>query len=161
MCEAEMGRSCCSEPSRFDRAGSLRSRFPRRDLHSVAEICVSNFFILRPIVSAHKHSSEARDAVSAGASEIDMVLNYDLLKQGEFSSVYTELAAVRQAVSQTASVSVTLKVILETSQLSHSDIIAGCIIAEAARFDFVKTSTGFKGGGATEEHVNLMKKSRW
>ena len=84
MCEAEMGRSCCSEPSRFDRAGSLRSRFPRRDLHSVAEICVSNFFILRPIVSAHKHSSEARDAVSAGASEIDMELNYELLKQGEF-----------------------------------------------------------------------------
>lgn len=88
-----------------------------------------------------------------------MVLNYDLLKQGEFSSVYTELAAVRQAVSQAASVPITLKVILETSQLSRSDIIAGCAIAEAARFDFVKTSTGFKGGGATEEHVNLMREA--
>lgn len=86
-----------------------------------------------------------------------MVLNYDLLRKGEFLSVYTELAAVRQLVRQAASVPVTLKVILETSQLSHSDIIAGCAIAEAAQFDFVKTSTGFIGGGATEEHVNLMR----
>lgn len=84
-----------------------------------------------------------------------MVLNYDLLKQGDFSTVYTELAAVRQA----APVPIALKVILETSQLSHSDIIAGCKIAEAAQFDFVKTSTGFKGGGATEEHVSLMRKT--
>ena len=109
--------------------------------------------------STHIISREARNAVAAGALEIDMVLNYDLLKQGDFSSVYTELAAVRQAVYRAAPVPVTLKVILETSQLSHSDIIAGCIIAEAAKFDFVKTSTGFKGGGATEEHVNLMKKA--
>lgn len=87
-----------------------------------------------------------------------MVLNYDLLKQGDFPSVYTELAAVRQAVVQATSVLIILKVILETSQLSHSDIIAGCVIAEAAGFDFVKTCTGYRGGGATEEHVNLMKK---
>lgn len=87
-----------------------------------------------------------------------MVLNYDLLKQGDFSSVYTELAVVRQAVRHAVPRPVVLKVILETSQLSHSDIIAGCKIAEAAQFDFVKTSTGFKGGGATEEHVNLMRK---
>ena len=97
---------------------------------------------------------EARDAVAAGAFEIDMVLNYDLLKRGEFSSVYTDLAAVRQAAPRPTA----LKVILETSQLSHSDIIAGCKIAEMAQFDFVKTSTGFKGGGATEEHVQLMRK---
>lgn len=102
-------------------------------------------------------SREAQDAVAAGASELDVVLNYKLLKQGDYSSVYTELAAVRQAVGQAAPVPITLKVILETSQLSHTDIIAGCIIAEAAQFDYVKTSTGFKGGGATEEHVNLMK----
>ena len=88
-----------------------------------------------------------------------MVLNYDLLKQGDFSSVYTELAVVRQAVRHAVPRPVVLKVILETSQLSHSDIIAGCKIAEAAQFDFVKTSTGFKGGGATEEHVNLMRKT--
>lgn len=88
-----------------------------------------------------------------------MVLNYELLKQGDFSSIYTELAAVRQAVHQANPVPVTLKVILETSQLSHPHILAGCTIAEAAQFDFVKTSTGFKGGGATEEHVNLMRKA--
>lgn len=98
-------------------------------------------------------ASEARDAVAAGASELDMVLNYDQLKQGDLSSVYTELAAVRHAAPRP----VVLKVILETSQLSHADIIAGCKIAEAAQFDFVKTSTGFKGGGATKEHVRLMR----
>lgn len=88
-----------------------------------------------------------------------MVLNYDLLKQGDFSSVYTELAVVRQAVRHAVPLPIVLKVILETSQLSHSEIIAGCKIAEAAQFDYVKTSTGFKGGGATEEHVNLMRKA--
>lgn len=87
-----------------------------------------------------------------------MVLNYDLLKQGDFLSVYTELAAVRHAVRQMTPHPPVLKVILETSQLSHSDVLAGCKIAEVAQFDFVKTSTGFKGGGATEEHVELMRK---
>lgn len=159
MCEAEMGRSCRSESSGVDRAGGLRCGFPRGDLYCVAEIWVRHVIILKSIVSTYKTSREARDAVAAGASEIDMVLNYELLKQGDFSSIYTELATVRQAVRQTAPGQITLKVILETSQLSHSEIIAGCIIAEAAKIDFVKTSTGFKGGGATEEHVNLMRKA--
>ena len=50
-----------------------------------------------------------------------------------------------------------LKVILETSQLSRHEIIAGCKIAEAATADPVKTSTGFNGQGATQENVALMK----
>lgn len=82
-----------------------------------------------------------------------MVLNYHQLKQGDYISIYSELAAIRHAAPN----STVLKVILETSQLSDLDIIAGCKIAEAAQFDFVKTSTGFNGGGATEEHVRLMK----
>ncbi|MCJ1255770.1 hypothetical protein MMC24_003587 [Lignoscripta atroalba] len=98
-------------------------------------------------------SRETTEAVSAGASELDMVLNYPALKKGNYSIVYEDIAAVRSAAPPPT----ILKVILETSQLSRAEIIAGCKIAQAARADFVKTSTGFNGEGATVENVRLMK----
>ncbi|KAL8671685.1 MAG: hypothetical protein Q9168_003833 [Polycauliona sp. 1 TL-2023] len=96
---------------------------------------------------------EASQAVSAGAMELDMVINYPLLKQQRYSQVYTDVAAVRNVAPHP----VVLKVILETAQLNQLDIIAACKIAEAARADFVKTSTGFGGQGATVEDVRLMR----
>ena len=96
--------------------------------------------------------SEAASAVKAGALELDMVLNWQKLKADQYDEVYEDIVAVR-----TASIQVTMKVILETSQLSRSQIIAGCVIAEAAGAQFVKTSTGFCGQGATVENVGLMK----
>ena len=81
------------------------------------------------------------------------MLNYTKLKEQDYSTVYTDVAAMRNV----APPPIVLKVILETSQLSQSEIIAGCQIAQAARADFVKTSTGFNGTGATTENVNLMK----
>ena len=50
-----------------------------------------------------------------------------------------------------------LKIIIETSQLTNTQIIAACVVGEAAGVDFMKTSTGFKGHGATIEHVQLMR----
>lgn len=82
-----------------------------------------------------------------------MVINYPLLKQQRYSEVYTDIAAVRNVAPHP----VVLKVILETSKLSQFDIIAGCKVAEAANADFVKTSTGFGGQGATKENVRLMR----
>lgn len=82
-----------------------------------------------------------------------MVLNYKLLMEKEYSAVFTDIAAVRS----TAPHPTVLKVILETSELSTTDIIAGCKIAQAAKADYVKTSTGFNGEGATIENVLLMK----
>ena len=82
-----------------------------------------------------------------------MVINYVLLKQGQYPEVYTDIAAVRNVAPHP----IKLKVILETSQLSPREIIAGCKIAEAAGADYVKTSTGFNGQGATRENVNLMR----
>jgi len=82
-----------------------------------------------------------------------MVLNWVQLKAKNYEHVYTDIAAVRKIAPRP----IALKVILETSQLSQSDIIAGCKIAQAARADFVKTSTGFNGPGATIENVRLMK----
>lgn len=82
-----------------------------------------------------------------------MVMNYELLKQKKYSEVYADIAAVRDV----APYPIILKVILETSQLSPREIVAGCKIAEAAKADFVKTSTGFNGKGASQENVRLMK----
>jgi len=82
-----------------------------------------------------------------------MVLNYPLLKLQEYAQVFTDIAAVRA----TAPPPLILKVILETSQLTSKDIIGGCKIAVAAHADFVKTSTGFNGQGATEDNVRLMR----
>ncbi len=82
-----------------------------------------------------------------------MVMNYVLLKQQRYSEVYTDIAALRNVAPHP----IILKVILETSQLTPHDIIAGCKIAEAAGADLVKTSTGFNGQGATQENVRLMK----
>lgn len=104
------------------------------------------------IRSLRKHR-EASEAVEFGAAELDMVLNYAHLKDRRYAEVYTDISAVRNVAPHP----IVLKVILETSQLSHHEIIAGCKIADAAGADYVKTSTGFNGPGATEHNVRLMK----
>ncbi len=82
-----------------------------------------------------------------------MVLNYVHLQEQRYGEVYIDIAAVRNIAPHP----VLLKVILETSQLSPTEIVAGCKIAEAVGVDFVKTSTGFNGPGAQAENVRLMK----
>ena len=97
--------------------------------------------------------SEAAEAVQIGALELDMVINYPLLKSGNFTEVYEDIVAVRRAAPS----EVRLKVILETSQLTDSEIIAGCVVADIAGADYVKTSTGFCGEGASVRNVRLMR----
>ena len=82
-----------------------------------------------------------------------MVMNHVLIKQKHYSEVYADIAAVRKVAPRP----IILKVILETSQLSSHEIIAACKIAQVAGADYVKTSTGFNGQGATQENVRLMK----
>ncbi|RMY60542.1 hypothetical protein D0863_11564 [Hortaea werneckii] len=96
---------------------------------------------------------ETKQSLEAGAEELDVVINYEDLKAQDYSKVYKELATLRMQAPHP----VMLKLILETSQLDRSQIIAGCALAAAAHYDFVKTSTGFKGHGATIDHVRLMK----
>ncbi|PTU21902.1 hypothetical protein P175DRAFT_0508797 [Aspergillus ochraceoroseus IBT 24754] len=95
---------------------------------------------------------EARAAVELGATELDMVLKYPLLKNRQYTDIYEDVIGVRNA----APAPVLLKVILETSQLSREEIIAGSVISCLAGADYIKTSTGFQGGGATVENVALM-----
>ncbi|TKA69305.1 hypothetical protein B0A55_07955 [Friedmanniomyces simplex] len=99
----------------------------------------------------HK-AQEAKQAMRGGASELDIVLNYEELKAGEYASIYNELATLRLQAPHP----VLLKLIIETSQLDRSQIISACAMAAAANFDFVKTSTGYRGHGAKEEDVRLM-----
>ncbi|EAW09251.1 2-deoxyribose-5-phosphate aldolase [Aspergillus clavatus NRRL 1] len=96
---------------------------------------------------------EALDAVELGASELDMVLNYLLLREKKYMDVYVDILEVRKVAPSP----VKLKVILETSQLTRDEIIAATVLAIMAGADFVKTSTGFKGAGATVENVALMR----
>jgi len=95
---------------------------------------------------------EVKKALEGGAHELDIVLNYDELKGRQYASVFNELATLRLQAPHP----MLLKLIIETSQLDRPQIIAACTIAAAANFDFVKTSTGFNGHGAKEEHVQLM-----
>ncbi|PHR13178.1 MAG: deoxyribose-phosphate aldolase [Aequorivita sp.] len=94
---------------------------------------------------------EAEQAVIDGADEIDMVLNIGFLKTELYKQVQDEIAAVKKAIGNRP-----LKVILETCYLTESEIRRACQIAKQAGADFVKTSTGFGTGGATESAVKIM-----
>ncbi|MFT3839966.1 MAG: deoxyribose-phosphate aldolase [Myxococcaceae bacterium] len=96
---------------------------------------------------------ETREAVRCGAREIDTVINIGALKTRDYALVLADLEAVVQAAKPWP-----VKVILETSQLSNEEKVIGCALSKAAGAAFVKTSTGFGGGGATAEDVALMRK---
>lgn len=100
--------------------------------------------------------AEAAAALDAGASEVDMVAQVGWLIAGDLSGVARDIEAVRRVVRGGAGV---LKVILEVALLDDDAIAAGCRCALEAGADFVKTSTGFAGGGATEHAVALMREA--
>jgi deoxyribose-phosphate aldolase len=83
-----------------------------------------------------------------------MVLNIGRLKGGEYAAVYSDIQAVVEAAH---SFSALVKVILETALLSDGEKVAAAVLAKTAGADFVKTSTGFSGGGATVADVRLLR----
>jgi len=95
---------------------------------------------------------EAREAVRAGAREIDMVVNIGALKSRDLQTVLCDIAGVVEASRPHK-----VKVILETSKLTRDEKIIVCSLSKAAGAHFVKTSTGFAGGGATVEDITLMR----
>lgn len=100
---------------------------------------------------------EAKNALAEGATELDYVLNISDVKNGEFDRVQTEMAAFVGLKDDHPGL--VIKVILETCYLTDLEIEKVCEIAKNTKIDFVKTSTGFGSGGATEEAVTLMKAS--
>lgn len=97
--------------------------------------------------------SGARVYAAAGVADIDMVMNYAAARSGAWSIVEAEIRAV---VEEAHAKDVSVKVILETSQLTNDQIRKATEVSIAAGADFVKTSTGFNGTGATVEAVQTM-----
>jgi deoxyribose-phosphate aldolase len=100
--------------------------------------------------------AECEHCIAAGAGEIDMVINVGKLIDGDETFVYEEIKSVTDCCHRSRLI---CKVILETALLSKEQIVSACKIAEKAGADFVKTSTGFSGAGATTENVALMRAS--
>lgn len=120
---------------------------------SDVKVCTVIGFPLGANTSAVK-AYETKDALNNGADEIDMVINIGALKDKDYDTVLADIQAVRKECQGH-----TLKVIIETSQLTDEEKVKACEISAQAGADFVKTSTGFTGGGATAADVALMKKS--
>ena len=99
---------------------------------------------------------EARGAVLDGADEIDMVINMASARANDKGALVDDIRAVSEAVHAGEAI---LKVIIETSMLTDEQKVIACEAAVEAGADFVKTSTGFNGGGATVEDVALMRKT--
>ncbi|OFI38940.1 deoxyribose-phosphate aldolase [Arthrobacter sp. SW1] len=99
---------------------------------------------------------EARGAVLDGADEIDMVIDIAAARANDKGALVDDITAVAEAVHAGEAI---LKVIIETSLLNDEQKVIACEAAVEAGADFVKTSTGFNGGGATVEDVALMRKT--
>ena len=104
--------------------------------------------------STNAKSCETVQAIADGADEIDMVINIGALKSGNLQLVEDDIRQVVRAAGGK-----TVKVILETSLLNDEEKTTACRLSKNARAHFVKTSTGFGGGGATAADIALMRKT--
>ena len=100
---------------------------------------------------------EAVKAVEDGAEELDMVINLSALKSGDYEFVKRDIVAVVDV--KRLSKEIIVKVIIETAYLTRDEKIITCELVKEAGADFVKTSTGLFGGGATVEDVRLMRQT--
>ncbi|MDO4799587.1 MAG: deoxyribose-phosphate aldolase [Bacillota bacterium] len=99
--------------------------------------------------------AETKDAIAAGADEIDMVIHLGMLKDGRYDAVREDIRQVKEACGNRL-----LKVIIESAALTDEEIVRACKLSEEAGADFVKTSTGFHAaGGASEAAVALMRRT--
>lgn len=144
--------------------------------NNFAAVCVNSYYVSRANknlencdvnictvvgfpLGASLTSTKVEEAVSAikfGASEIDMVINIGALKDNDLEFVISDIKSVKEACHDNGAI---LKVIIETSLLSSDEKIMACKCVSEAKADFIKTSTGFAGGGATLEDVKLMKEN--
>ena len=99
---------------------------------------------------------EARRALRDGAREVDMVINIGALKSGDHELVRTDIEKVVDSAHEGGAI---VKVILETSKLTDEEKVIASALAKQAKADYVKTSTGFGGGGATVYDVSLMRET--
>ncbi|MYL28969.1 deoxyribose-phosphate aldolase [Halobacillus halophilus] len=118
------------------------------------KVCTVIGFPLGAVTKETK-AFETKQAIEKGATEVDMVINIGELKSGHFDNVQEDI----QAVVREAEGKALVKVIIETSLLTEEEKVKASELAKAAGADYVKTSTGFSGGGATVEDISLMRKT--
>jgi deoxyribose-phosphate aldolase len=119
------------------------------------EVCTVVGFPLGANLSRVKQF-ETEQALTDGATEIDMVINIGALKSGRASHVQDEISQIAQLCHDQGAI---CKVIIETSLLSEEEKVLACRLVTEAGADFVKTSTGFGPGGATVSDVALMRRT--
>lgn len=146
--------------------------------HGFASVCVMPYFVplaARTLAGLGSHVAvcttigfpigahqtevkvaEARQAVHEGARELDMVINIGALKSGNLDRVEQDIYDVAEVARAWNGIT---KAIIETALLNDEEKRRACEIASAAGADFVKTSTGFNGGGATAEDIRLMREA--
>lgn len=118
---------------------------------SPVRVCAVVGFPLGAGTGASK-AFETRDAVRAGAAEIDMVINIGAMKNRDYTTVLDDICRVVEAAGKAP-----VKVILETASLTDHEKVIACSLSKIAGAAFVKTSTGFGSGGATVADVMMMK----
>ena len=106
--------------------------------------------------SSETKAFETETAIRQGATEIDMVINIGALKARDLETVAKDIRGVVNAAHGRGHI---VKVILETALLTDEEKTIASLISKEAGADFVKTSTGFAGGGATVHDVALMRKT--
>lgn len=137
-------KTVCINSAHLEHCAKLLSK------SSVKPICVIGFPL--GACATEVKEFETRWCVERGAAEIDMVIALGPLKAGLDSYVQNDIAAVVKAAQ-----GMPVKVIIETSLLNDSEKLRACKLSLAAGAHFVKTSTGFAGGGATVDDIKLMK----
>jgi deoxyribose-phosphate aldolase len=118
----------------------------------VGVCCVVGFPLGAMLAKAKAY--EAMEAVNAGATEVDMVIDIGALKDQKYDLVRDDIKGVVEASQGRV-----VKVILETCLLTKEEIVKVCELSVEAGADFVKTSTGFSTNGAVVEDVALMKQT--
>ena len=120
--------------------------------NSTARVCTVIGFPLGADLTATKHLA-AVQALAAGASEIDMVINISALKSQDYQTVETEVNGLSALVRANKAI---LKVIIETCLLNSAEKIWVCEMVKRSQAAFIKTSTGLSTHGATVEDVHLI-----
>ncbi|MBK1878731.1 deoxyribose-phosphate aldolase [Pelagicoccus mobilis] len=138
-------RTVCVRPSDIELAKELCSG-------SETEVCTVLSFP-HGICTTESKVAEAKDFIAKSVHEVDMVANYGRIRSGDWEYVKADIAAVAETLKPAG---IPLKVIFETSTLSLEQITRATEICVEAGADFVKTSTGFNGEGATEDGVKAM-----
>jgi deoxyribose-phosphate aldolase len=105
--------------------------------------------------TVHVKFEETKEAISNGASELDVVLNIGKMKSGDYEYVENELKIITEYAH---SKNVKVKVIFENCYLNEQEIIKACAICNRIHADWIKTSTGYGTGGAEDRDLKIMRK---